>query len=409
MPISRRGLLAAAPLAASLAARPARAQTAPPPAPLRIGVLTDLSGPYRDTGGATSVACARQAIRESGMAADLVVGDHQQKADIGLAVARRWFDQDGVDVIIDVNNSAIALAVSGLAREKDRLHLNTGAATSDLTGVACNANTAAWTTDTWCRAHSTAGAVLRAGGKAWYFITADYAFGKSIEADAAGFITAGGGRIVGSARYPFPGTTDFSAYLLQAAASGADVIAFANTGADLANCIKQAREFQLPGPGQRLAAMSGYITDFHAVGAADAQGLLMTENFYWDLNDRTRAFLGRVKAEVPENWPSTAHASAYSAVLHYLKAARAMGPAAARVSGAATLAAMKAMPTDDDCFGPGQIRADGRKIHPAYLFQVKTPGQSTGPWDLFTVAETIPADQAFRPLADGRCPLVTPR
>ncbi len=403
--ITRRGLLGtiglAAGAAATSASRPARAQAAP----LRIGLLTDLSGPYRDSSGASSVACARQAIRESGMAVELVVGDHQQKADIGLAVARRWFDQEGVDVIMDVNNSAIALAVAGLARDKDRLQLNTGAATSDLTGVACNANTAAWTTDTWCRAHATAGAVLRAGGRRWFFITADYAFGKSIEADAAGFIEAGGGRIVGGALYPFPGTTDFSAYLLQAASSGADVIAFANTGADLANCIKQAREFQLPRAGQRLAAMSGYITDFHAVGVADAQGLLMTENFYWDLNDRTRAFLGRVKAEVADNWPSTAHASAYSAVMHYLKVARAMGPAAAKTSGAATLAAMKAMPTDDDCFGPGSVRADGRKIHPAYLFQVKTPAQSTGPWDLFTVAETIPADQAFRPLSDGKCPL----
>jgi len=401
MRITRRGALAGIGAGSMGLAAPVQAQV---PA-LRIGVLTDLSGPYRDTGGATSVACARQAIRESGMAAELVVGDHQQKADIGLAVARRWFDQEGVDVIIDVNNSAIALAVAGLARDKDRLHLNTGAATSDLTGVACNANTAAWTTDTWCRAHATAGAILRGGGRSWYFITADYAFGTSIEADAAGVIQAGGGRILGSARYPFPGTTDFSAYLLQAASSGAEVIAFANTGADLANCIKQAREFQLPRPGQRLAAMSGYITDFHAIGVQDAQGLLMTENFYWDLNDRTRAFLARVRSEVTENWPSTAHASAYSAVSHYLKAARAMGPAQAKLSGAATMAAMKAMPTDDDCFGPGSIRADGRKIHPAYLFQVKTVRQSIGPWDLFTVAETISADRAFRPMAEGHCAL----
>ena len=402
MPFRRRSLLAAG-FTLFAGILPSQAQQPP----LRIGLLTDLTGPYRDTGGATSVACARQAIKESGMAAELLVGDHQQKADIGLAVARRWIDQEGVDVIIDVNNSAIALAVAGLVREKDRIHLNTGAATSDLTGIACNANTAAWTTDTWCRAHSTAGAVLRAGGKAWFFITADYAFGKSIEADAAGFIAAGGGRIVGSARYPFPGTTDFSAYLLQAASSGADVIAFANSGADLANCIKQAREFQLPRAGQRLAAMSGYVTDFHAVGMQGAQGLLMTENFYWDLNDRTRAFLARVKPEVADNWPSTAHAAAYSSVLHYLKIARAMGPAQAKASGAATLAAMKALPTDDDCFGPGTIRADGRKIHPAYLFQVKTPAQSTGPWDLFTVADTIPASEAFRPLTEGRCSLAS--
>lgn len=402
---TRRGFLGAT-AAAALLAPPAHGQDRA--RPIKIGVLTDLSGPYRDTGGTTSVVCARQAIREAGagMDVELIVGDHQQKADIGLALARRWIDQDGVDLIIDVNNSAIALAVASLVREKDRIHINTGAATSDLTGIACNANTAAWTTDTWCRAHSTAGAIVRLGGKRWFFITADYVFGKSIEADAATFIDAGGGHIIGSARYPFPGTTDFSAYLLQAASSGADVIAFANSGADLANCIKQAREFQLPRPGQRLAAMSGYITDFKAVGTQDAQGLLMTENFYWDLNDRTRAFLGRVKTEAGDNWPSTSHASAYSSVVHYLKVARDMGAAQAKLSGAATLAAMKQRPTDDDCFGPGSIRADGRKIHPAYLFKVKAPAESTGPWDLFTVAETIPADQAFRPMADGKCPLV---
>ena len=401
---TRRGLLGAA-LLAPLAPRvPARAAAA---GTLRIGVLTDLTGPYRDTGGLTSIACARQAIQEAagGMAVELLVGDHQQKADIGLGLARQWLDRDGVDVIIDVNNSAIALAVSGLVRERDRMHLNTGAATSDLTGIACNANTAAFTTDTWCRAHSTAGAILRRGGLRWFFITADYAFGRSIQADAQTVIEAAGGSIVGSATYPFPGTTDFSALLLQAAESGAQVVAFANTGADLANCIKQAREFGMPRAGQSLAAMSGYITDFHAVGTEDAQGLLMTENFYWDLNPRTRAFLGRVREATAANWPSTAHASAYSAVLHYLKVAAAMGPAAAKVSGAATLAAMKRMPTDDDAFGPGSIRVDGRKLHPAYLFQVKTPAESTGPWDLFKTAAVVPADQAFRPLAEGRCTL----
>ena len=400
MTLTRRTVLGAtlaAPFAAHAQARPV----------LRIGVLTDLTGPYRDTGGLTSIACARQAMQEAGggMAVELLVGDHQQKADIGLALARQWLDRDGVDVIIDVNNSAIALAVSGLVRDRDRMHLNTGAATSDLTGIACNANTAAFTTDTWCRAHSTAGAVLRRGGLRWFFITADYAFGRSIQADAAMVIEAAGGSIVGSAAYPFPGTTDFSALLLQAATSGAQVVAFANTGADLANCIKQARKFGMPRAGQSLAAMSGYITDFHAVGPADAQGLLMTENFYWDLNGRTRAFLGRVRAAAADNWPSTAHASAYSAVLHYLKVAAAMGPASAKASGAATLAAMKRMPTDDDAFGPGSIRVDGRKIHPAYLFEVKTPAESKGPWDLFKVAATVPADQAFRPLAEGRCSL----
>ncbi len=372
---------------------------------VRLGLLTDLSGSTRDSGGASSVACARQAIAEAsdGMAVELLVADHQQKADIGLAIARQWFDRDGVDAILDVNNSALALAVSGLARDKDRLHLNTGAATSDLTGKDCNPNSSAWTIDSWCRAHSTANAVLRAGGKKWYFITPDYAFGHSIEQDASGVIIAGGGSIVGSSRYPFPSTTDFSAMLLQAAASGADVIAFTNTGTDLANCMKQSREFGLPSATQRVAAMSGYISDIHAIGLQDAQGLVMTENFYWDLNPRTRAFAARVREATAANWPNTSHAAAYSATLHYLKVVRELGVAQAKASGAATMAAMKRRPTDDDCFGPGWLREDGRKIHPAYLFQVKSPQESSATWDMFTLVSTIPADQAFRPLSDRAC------
>jgi len=399
-PLSRRGFVAAATAGAAFT-RSARAQAAR----IRIGLLTDLSGPYRDTGGLSSIACARQAIAEAkgGMDVELLVADHQQKTDVGLGIARQWLDRDGVDVIIDVNNSAIALAVAGLVHEKDRMHLNTGAATSDLTGSACNPNTAAWTTDTWCRAHGTAGAVLQGGGKTWFFITADYAFGHAIQQDAAKVITAAGGSILGTASYPFPATSDFSAMLVQAGDSGADVIAFANTGSDLANCVKQAREFGLPKAGQRLVAMSGYITDAHAIGVEDGQGLVLTENFYWDLNPRTRAFAARVHDATIANWPSTAHAAAYAATLHYLKVAADMGAAQAKLSGAATMAAMKRRPTDDDCFGAGLLRADGRKIHPAYLFQVKTPKTSTGPWDLYTVAETIPADQAFRPLSEGAC------
>ena len=405
---TRRGFVTALGASTLLAGgRAARAQ----PARIRLGLLTDLSGNNRDTGGLTSVACARQAIAEArgSMDVDLLVADHQEKVDVGLGIAREWLDRDGVDAILDVNNSALALAVSGLVREKDRLHLNTGAATSALTGSACNPNTSAWTVDTWCRAHGTAGAVLKGGGRKWFFITADYAFGQAIEDDATLVIKAAGGTVVGSARYPFPTTTDFSALLVRAASSGADVVAFANTGTDLANCVKQAREFGLPNlaehPGQRLVAMSGYITDIHAIGIGDAQGLVMTENFYWDLNDRTRAFASRVRSATASNWPSTSHAAAYAATLHYLKVAADMGAAEAKRSGAATMAAMKRRPTDDDCFGPGVLREDGRKIHPAYLFQVKKPEESAGPWDLFTVAETIPAAQAFRPLGEGGCKL----
>ena len=402
MELTRR-TLASFTLAGTLAAgiRTARAQ-APT---IRLGLLTDLSGNNRDTGGLSSVACARQAIAEagSGMNVELLVADHKEKTDVGLGVARQWLDRDGVDAILDVNNSALALAVSGLVREKDKLHLNTGAATSDLTGKDCNPNTSAWTIDTWCRAHSTANAVLQGGGKRWFFLTADYAFGHAIEADASAVIAAGGGRVVGSARYPFPTTTDFSALLVQAAASGADVIAFANTGADLTNCMKQAREIARPNATQRGGAMSGHITDLHAIGIGDAQGLVMTENFYWDFTPRTRAFAARVRDATTANWPSTSHAAAYAATLHYLKVVADIGVAQAKASGAATMAAMKRRPTDDDCFGHGVLREDGRKMHPAYLFQVKAPSASTGPWDLFNVAGTVPADQAFRPLSEGAC------
>ena len=403
---SRRRFIAAALASVAL---PTYAPTARAQAErIRIGLLTDLSGNNRDTSGVSSVACARQAIAEAkgNMEVDLLVADHQEKTDVGLGIARQWLDRDGVDVIIDVNNSAIALAVAGLVREKDKLHLNTGAATSDLTGVACNPNTAAWTVDTWCRAHGTANAVLKTGGKKWFFITADYAFGHAIEQDASTVIRAAGGAIIGSAKYPFPSTSDFSAMLIQAGDSGADVIAFANTGADLANCMKQAREFGLPHTGQRLVAMSGYITDIHAIGIQDAQGLVLTENFYWDLNPRTRAFAARVHDATIANWPSTAHAAAYAATFHYLKVAGYMGAAQAKQSGAATMAAMKRRPTDDDCFGYGILRADGRKIHPAYLFQVKAPSASKSEWDLFTVAETIPANEAFRPLSDHACKML---
>ncbi len=401
---TRRGFVAALGATTLVAGAPvARAQ----PARIRLGLLTDLSGNNRDTGGLSSAACARQAIAEArgGMDVELLVADHQEKVDVGLGIAREWLDRDGVDAILDVNNSALALAVSNLVREKDRLHLNTGAATSALTGSACNPNTSAWTVDTWCRAHGTAAAVLKGGGLKWFFITADYAFGHAIEEDATAVIRAAGGMVVGSARYPFPTTTDFSALLVQASSSGADVVAFANTGTDLANCVKQGREFGLPRPGQRLVAMSGYITDIHGIGIGDAQGLAMTENFYWDLNSRTRAFAARVRNATAANWPSTSHAAAYAATLHYLKVAADMGPAEAKKSGAATMAAMKRRPTDDDCFGPGVLREDGRKIHPAFLFQVKKPQESTGPWDLFTVTSTIPAAQAFRPLAEGGCKL----
>jgi branched-chain amino acid transport system substrate-binding protein len=406
MSVQRRGFLTGLATATILAAKPASAQATP----VRIGILTDLSGNYRDTGGLTEIACAKQAVQDfggstRGIDVDIIFADHQERADIGLGIARKWLDQDGIDVILGVSNSSIALAVTDLVRQHDKIHLNTGAATTALTGSACNRNTAHYAVDTWCRANSTAGSILRAGGKSWYFITPDYTFGHTLQQEATAVIKAGGGSVTGSVLYPFPGTSDFSAQLLQAGSSNADVIAFASSGDELSSLIKQAREFRV-GDGKKLATLAGFVTDIHPIGVTDAQGLELTENFYWDLNDRTRAFTNRGKSKVADNWPNTEHAGAYSAVLHYLKVVAAMGVAQAKQSGSATMDMMKKMPCDDDCFGPGYIRSDGRKIHPAYLFQVKSAAESTGPWDLFKLMSTVPAEQAFRPLAEGGCSLI---
>jgi branched-chain amino acid transport system substrate-binding protein len=406
MDIARRTLLAGTAAAASLATRPrpARAQTPT----LKIGVLTDLSGPYKDLAGSMSTVCAQLAVAESGAAAggigvEVVQADHQNKADIGAEVARKWFDNDGVDIIIDVANSGVALAVSGVAREKNKVLLAGGPASSDLTGAKCNANTIHWVYDTWMLAHSTGSALVKSGGDSWYFITADYAFGKALQRDTTSFVAAAGGKVVGASTYPFPGTTDFSSYLVQAQASGAKVIGLANAGADTVNSIKQAREFGIT---QTLAGLLVFLSDVHSLGLQTAQGLAVSETFYWDLNDRTRAFSDRLHAKVADRRPTMVHAGAYSCVTHYLKVVAAMGVAQAKADGAATVARMKAMPTDDDCFGAGRIREDGRKIHPCYLFKVKQPSESKGPWDYYNLLATVPAEEAFRPLKDGNCPLI---
>ena len=334
---------------------------------------------------------------------DLLHADHQNKPDIGAEIARKWFDEDGADLIIDVSNSAVALSVSGVAREKNKILIATGAATSQLTGTKCSPNTIHWVYDTWMLAHSTGGALVKAGGDSWYFITADYAFGHALQNDTANFVTAAGGKVVGSSAYPFPGTTDFSAYLLQARASGAKVVGLANAGADTINSIKQAHEFGIK---QTLAGLLVFLTDVHALGLETAQGLAISETFYWDLNDRTRAFSDRLAARAPGKRATMVQAGDYSCVRHYLNVANAMGLAQAKADGAATVARMKATPTDDDCFGPGSIREDGRKLHPCYLFQVKSPAESKGPWDYYKLLGTVPADEAFRPLKDGGCPMV---
>ncbi len=397
MPVSRRHLLGASAALAAGAATRVHAQDA---GTIRVGVLTDLSGTYSDTSGPTSVACARQAVQDfagsRGLKVEVIQGDHQNKPDLGAAMAPQWFDQ-GVDAIADVPNSAVALAVKSVAVEKDKAYLNSGAASTALTGAGCTPVTIHWGYNTTMLARLGAETV-RAGGKSWYFIVADYVFGRDLVAQATTFIDGAGGHVLGSSAYPFPATTDFSAFLLRAQASGADVIAFGNAGSDTVNCIKQAHEFGLVQKGKRLAAMLAFIQVIKAVGLETAQGLLLTESFYWDLNDRTRAFMARIAPKLNGNYVSSEQAGTYASVLHYLKAAADLGPAAAKASGAAVVARMKAMPTDDDCYGSLRIRSDGQALHPAYLFEVKKPGESTGPWDLYKLLLTTPGAEAAPPL-----------
>jgi branched-chain amino acid transport system substrate-binding protein len=405
MTISRRGLIGTT---AALGALPlvgrARAQGA---GTLKIGVLTDLSGPYQDLAGPLAVKAAQLALEDYGVASkgykvEVLQADHQNKADIGAGIARQWFDQ-GVDVIVEVANSGVALAVAGVAKDKNKVYLNSGAATSDLTGMQCNANTIHWAYDTYMLAKSTGGALAKSGGDSWFFITADYAFGAALQRDTTGFIEAAGGKVVGGVKYPFPGTTDFSSLLLQAQSSGAKVMGIANAGTDTINTIKQAQEFGIK---MTLAGLLLFISDVHSLGLDVAKGINLTDSFYWDMNDRTRAFSARLKPKAPDRRPTMVHAGVYSSVLHYLKTADAMGVGPIKLDGAATVARMKAMPTDDDCFGAGSIRVDGRKIHPSYLWQVKTPAESKGPWDYYKAVASTPADQAFRPLDKGGCSLV---
>ena len=408
MAISRRDLLGAAAIGAAAPVF-ARAQAAPV---LKIGVLTDMSGPYKDLAGPVAVQCVNQALEDFGVAGkgikvEVVVADHQNKPDIATGIARSWFDRDGVDLLTEVANSGVGLAIAGVAKEKNKVYVNTGAATSDLTGVQCNANTIHWVYDTYMLAKSTGGAMVKAGGDSWYFITADYAFGHAMTRDTTGFITTAGGKVLGDLPYAFPGTTDFSSQLLQAQTSGAKVIGLSSAGTDTINQIKQAKEFGIGERGIKLAGLLVFISDVHAIGLDTAQGLVVTNSFYWDANPRTRAFSERLKPKAPAVRPTMVQAGVYSSTLHYLKTAVAMGIAEAKKDGAVTVSRMKAMPTEDDCFGAGTIRVDGRCIHPSYLYQVKSPAESKYPWDYYKLLATTPADQAFRPLADGKCSLVT--
>ena len=397
--ILTRGLLLSAALI--FAAAPAFAETS-----VKIGVLNDRSGIYADLSGEGSVIAAKMAVEDFGAAAkginvEIVSADHQNKPDIASNIARQWYDTDGVDLIVDVPTSSAAFAVSDITREKKKVFMNSGAGSTDLTGSKCSPNTIHWTYDTWALAKGTGGAMVAAGGKKWFFITADYAFGHSLEKDTSDLVKAAGGEVVGSVKHPFPGA-DFSSYLLQAQSSGAQVIGLANAGGDTVNTIKQAAEFGITQGGQSLAGLLIFITDVNALGLQTAQGLVLTEAFYWDLNDQTRAWSARFAEQNGGKMPTMVHAGVYASVLHYLKAVEATGGK----DTAALMAKMKELPADDPLFGKGEVRADGRVTHDMYLFKVKSPAESKGPWDYYETLATIPAAEAFRPLADGGCPLV---
>jgi branched-chain amino acid transport system substrate-binding protein len=373
---------------------------------IKIGVLSDMSSLYTDLAGAGSVVAARMAVEDSGIEkrgykVEMISADHQNKPDVGSAIARQWYDTEKVDVIVDVPNSGVALAVNQITRDKGKAFLVSGAASSDLTGKACSPNTIHWTYDTWMLANGTGGAIVKTGGDTWFFLTADYAFGQALERDTEAVVLKSGGKVLGKVRHPL-NTQDFSSFLLQAQASKAKIIGLANAGGDTTNSIKQAAEFGIVKGGQNLAGLLVFLTDVHALGLPTAQGLILTNTFYWDQNDQSRAFAKRFAERDKGIHPTMVHAGVYSAVLHYLKAVEALKSD----DGTKVIAKMKETPTDDPLFGKGTIRADGRKIHPAYLVEVKKPSESKGPWDYYKIRATIPADQAFRPINQGECPLV---
>ncbi len=372
---------------------------------VKIAVLDDMSGVYADITGQGGVLAARMAVEDFGgkvlgKPIEVVFGDHQNKADIGAALTRQWYDVEKVDMITGLGNSAVALAVQQITRDKNRINLVSGAATTDLTGKACSPNGVHWTYDTYALAKGTGTAVVKNGGSEWFFLTADYAFGHSLENNVSTIVKAAGGKVVGSARHPL-NTPDFSSFLLTAQSSGAKVIGLANAGGDTINSIKQAAEFGITRKGQQLAGLLVMITDIHALGLKTAQGLMFTESFYWDLNDETRAwskrFMDRHRAA-----PTMLQAGIYGATLHYLKAVQAAGTDEAK----AVMAKMREMPINDFMTRNGRIREDGRVIRDVYLLKAKAPEESKGPWDYMHVISTIPGDEAFRPLSESECPMV---
>ncbi len=375
--------------------------------PIKLGVMNDVSGVYADFQGVGSAVAARLAVEDFGgkvndRPVEVVLGDHQNKVDIGTNMARQWFDRDGVELILDVPNSAIALSVNNIAREKNKVFIASGGVTSELTGKACSPNTVQWTFDNWSLANGLVQAVVATGGDTWFFLTSDYAFGHDLERSASAAVANYGGKVVGGVRHPL-GASDFSSFVLQAQSSKAKVIALANAGGDTTNAVKQAAEFGLTKAGQRLAGLVFGLNNVQALGAQAAQGLVAVSPFYWNMNEGTRAFAKRFQAAHPKhNMPNEMQAGVYAAVLHYLKAVKALN---GDTSGDNVVAKMKEIPTDDPLFGKGTIRVDGRKMHPMYLLEVKASDQAGSPWDYFKVTYTIPAEKAFRPLKDGGCSL----
>jgi branched-chain amino acid transport system substrate-binding protein len=398
----KRGICLAAALA--LAAGAAHAQITD--GVIKIGVMNDQSGTYADLAGPGSVVAARMAIEDFGAAkkglkVEIVVADHQNKPEVGSSIARQWFDVDKVDLIVDVPTSSVALAVNQIAREKNKMLIVSTGATSDLYGKACTPNTLHWTYDTWSLANGTGTAVVKTGGNSWFFLTADYAFGHALERDTEAVVQKAGGKVLGKVRHPL-NTQDFSSFLLQAQSSKAKIIGLANAGGDTTNAIKQAAEFGIVKGGQNLAGLLVFLTDVHGLGLQTAQGLILTETFYWDRTPETRAFAKRFQQANRGIYPTMVHAGVYSSVLHYLKAVEALKGD----EGAKVIAKMKEMPTEDSLFGKGRVRQDGRKIHPAYLLEVKKPAESKYAYDYYKIRAEIPADQAFRPEKDGGCSLV---
>jgi branched-chain amino acid transport system substrate-binding protein len=401
--LAKRGLQ----LAAAFALSTGLAQAQISDGVIKIGVLNDQSGTYADLAGPGSVVAARMAVEDfgaakKGMKVEIVVADHQNKPDVGSSISRQWYDVDKVDAIVDVPTSSVALAVSQITKDKNKVLLVSTGASSDLYGKACTPNTIHWTYDTWSLANGTGSAVVKTGGNTWFFLTADYAFGHALERDTEAVVLKSGGKVLGKVRHPFP-SADMSSFLLQAQTSKAKVIGLANAGADTINAIKQGAEFGIVKGGQQFAGLLVFLTDVHSLGLNVAQGLLLTESFYWDLNDQTRTFSKRFAKLHKNAMPTMGQAGVYSAVLHYLKAVEALKSDS---PGDKVVAKMKELSTDDPVFGKGRVRQDGRKIHNMYLFEVKTPKESKGAWDYYKLRSTIQAEQAFRPEKEGGCPLV---